>query len=250
MNQYTAFAHVYDTFMDNIPYDEWCGYLTVLLSEHGISGGIIGELGCGTGALSMRLATCGYKVAGVDISSDMLNAAAEKLTPFYRRRILYTLQDMREFIFKKPVKAIVSLCDSMNYMLTAEDFMSVLKSVKNNLKNGGIFIFDLKTEYFYETVLGDTCLADNYRTGSFIWDNHYYPDKHINEYDLTIFVRKKKNIYKKYTELHRQRAYSVEEVKAMINASGLKLLNIYNAFTHDPAALESQRIYFILRKEV
>lgn len=249
MNKYTGFAHVYDIFMDNIPYDEWCEYLIILLNEHGISDGIIGELGCGTGAISMRLAAYGYKVAGVDNSVSMLDIAAGKLTPFYRRHILYTLQDMRDFIFKKPVRAIVSLCDSMNYMLTPKDFMSVLNSVKQNLKKDGIFIFDLKTEYFYETVLGDTVIADNYKNGSFIWNNHYYSDKHINEYDLTMFIRERKNIYKKYNELHRQRAYSVDEVKEMVMSSGLKLLNVYDALTHNPAFSESERIYFILKKE-
>ena len=31
MQAYTGFAAVYDTFMDNIPYEEWCEYLTCLL---------------------------------------------------------------------------------------------------------------------------------------------------------------------------------------------------------------------------
>ena len=33
MQAYTGFAAVYDTFMDNIPYEEWCEYLTGLLKE-------------------------------------------------------------------------------------------------------------------------------------------------------------------------------------------------------------------------
>lgn len=39
MQAYTGFAAVYDTFMDNIPYEEWCEYLTGLLKEQGVTGG-------------------------------------------------------------------------------------------------------------------------------------------------------------------------------------------------------------------
>lgn len=41
MQAYTGFAAVYDTFMDNIPYEEWCEYLTGLLKEQGVSEGLL-----------------------------------------------------------------------------------------------------------------------------------------------------------------------------------------------------------------
>ena len=37
---YTSFAEVYDTFMDNVPYGEWCGYLRGLLREYGVQDGL------------------------------------------------------------------------------------------------------------------------------------------------------------------------------------------------------------------
>ena len=49
MSSYENFARVYDLFMDNIPYEEWCAYLTGLLKEYNIEDGLILELGCGTG---------------------------------------------------------------------------------------------------------------------------------------------------------------------------------------------------------
>ena len=36
MEAYTSFARVYDTFMDNIPYEEWCEYLTGLMRGSGV----------------------------------------------------------------------------------------------------------------------------------------------------------------------------------------------------------------------
>lgn len=115
MDAYTSFAAVYDMFMDNIPYEEWCEYLTSLLQENGVLDGLLLDLGCGTGSLTELLAKKGYDMIGVDISGDMLQLAMEK-----RERsgadILYLLQDMREFELFGTVRAVVSICDSMNYI--------------------------------------------------------------------------------------------------------------------------------------
>ena len=56
MSSYESFARVYDLFMDNIPYEEWCGYLTGLLEDQGIRDGLVLELGCGTGNMTRLLA--------------------------------------------------------------------------------------------------------------------------------------------------------------------------------------------------
>ena len=92
MDAYTSFAEVYDMFMDNIPYEDWCGYLTSLLKEYGINDGLVLDLGCGTGELTRRLAACGYDMTGVDVSVDMLQKAMEKQTD---PPILYLLQEMQ-----------------------------------------------------------------------------------------------------------------------------------------------------------
>ena len=75
MQAYTGFAAVYDTFMDNIPYEEWCEYLTGLLKEQGVTEGLLLDLGCGTGSLTELLADAGYDMIGVDNSEEMLELA-------------------------------------------------------------------------------------------------------------------------------------------------------------------------------
>ena len=78
MEAYTSFAVVYDTFMDNVPYEEWADYLWKLLREYGIADGLVLELGCGTGSMTELLASKGYDMIGVDNSEDMLELAMEK----------------------------------------------------------------------------------------------------------------------------------------------------------------------------
>ena len=63
MNAYTGFAYVYDEYMDNIPYEEWTGYLIELLKENGIKEGQqIADLGCGTGTVTQILDNAGYEL--------------------------------------------------------------------------------------------------------------------------------------------------------------------------------------------
>ena len=247
MDAYTSFAQVYDLFMDNVPYDQWCGYITELLREYGIQDGLVLELGCGTGVLTRKLAAKGYDMIGVDYSEDMLEIAMD-----HRQEgedILYLLQDMREFELYGTVRAAVSICDSMNYIVEYQDLVQVMKLVNNYLDPGGIFIFDLNTPYKYEEILGENTFAENRPEGSFIWENYYDGETGINEYDLTLFVREKEGIYRKFEETHYQRAYELEQVRRAIKEAGLEFVAAYDAGTHKPVQQDSQRIYVIAREK-
>lgn len=211
MDAYTSFASVYDMFMDNIPYGEWCAYLTSLLKEYGVEDGILLDLGCGTGSLTELLAQEGYDMIGVDFSEDMLQIAMEKREES-GLPILYLLQDMREFELYGTVRAVVSICDSMNYILDYGELVQVFSLVNNYLDPGGIFIFDLNTEYKYRKILAQSTIAEDREESSFIWDNDYDETERINEYDLTLFIKEDGDLYRKYRETHFQRAYTLDEV--------------------------------------
>ena len=233
--------------MYNVPYDQWCRYITELLREYGIQDGLVLELGCGTGVLTRKLAAKGYDMIGVDYSEDMLEIAMD-----HRQEgedILYLLQDMREFELYGTVRAAVSICDSMNYIVEYQDLVQVMKLVNNYLDPGGIFIFDLNTPYKYEEILGENTFAENRPEGSFIWENYYDGETGINEYDLTLFVREKEGIYRKFEETHYQRAYELEQVRRAVKEAGMEFVAAYDAGTHKPGRQDSQRIYVIAREK-
>lgn len=248
MKQYTNFASVYDTLMDNIPYGDWCSYVAGLLWDNEVPDGTIAELGCGTGTAAMHMVHLGYKVLGIDNSRDMLNVARSKQTNEYVRRIRYSLQDMRSFSLKRPVRAMYSICDSINYLTKRDDLIQTLRCVRENLLPGGIFIFDMKTRYFYESILGNSTIADNYPDCSLIWENHYNKRNQIHSYRLSIFVRLAQNIYRHFLEVHKQKSYSVSEISDAVTACGLQLLHAYDAFTMEPPKKDSERIYFVVKK--
>lgn len=248
MEAYTSFAAVYDTFMDNIPYEEWGTYLKELLKEYEIEDGLVLDLGCGTGTMTEILAEAGYDMIGVDNAEDMLEIAMEKKVES-GHDILYLLQDMREFELYGTVKAVVSICDSVNYITEEEDLLEVFRLVNNYLDPKGMFIFDFNTEYKYREILGDCTIAENRDACSFIWDNYYYEEEQINEYELSLFIQEEdSDLYRKYEETHFQKAYTYETMRRLIEESGLEFVAAYDAFTHDAPTEKSERIYMIARE--
>lgn len=246
MEAYTSFAQVYDLFMDNVPYEEWCEYIKSLLKEYKIEDGLLLDLGCGTGKLTRLLEDAGYDMIGIDYSGEMLEIAREHQEE--GSNILYLLQDMREFELYGTVRAVVSVCDSMNYITEEEDLLQVFRLVNNYLDPKGLFIFDLNTVYKYKELLGETTISENREEGSFIWDNYYEEEEQINEYDLTLFIKEKDNLYRKYEETHFQKAYTLEKVKELLEKAGMEFVAAYDAFTRDAVKEDSERIYVIAKE--
>ena len=247
MEAYTSFARVYDTFMDNVPYEEWSDYVAGLLKSYDIQNGLILDLGCGTGSFTEKLAQKGYDMIGVDNAEEMLQIAMEKKEKS-QNDILYLLQDMRAFELYGTVRAVVSICDSMNYILEEEDILEVFRLVNNYLDPSGLFIFDMNTIYKYQNILGECTIAENRDACSFIWDNFYDDEEKINEYELTLFVEEEKGLYRKFEETHFQRAYKIARMKELIEQSGLEFVAVYDAFTTDVPKEDSERVYFIARE--
>ncbi len=251
MEAYTSFASVYDTFMDNVPYGEWGTYIHSLLCRYGVKDGLVLDLGCGTGTMTEILAGYGYDMIGVDNSGDMLELAMEKRLAS-GHDILYLLQDMREFELYGTVRAVVSVCDSVNYITEPEELAEVFRLVNNYLDPGGIFLFDFNTEYKYREVMGDCTIAEDRGDCSFIWDNCYYEEEKINEYDLTLFIREGSDdngaLYRKYIETHFQRGYTLEEIRELLSSAGLVFQAAYDMDTGEAAWEKSERICVIARE--
>ena len=252
MEAYTSFAQVYDLFQDNVPYEQWCEYLTGLLEEYGVKDGLVLDLGCGTGSLTELLSQRGYDMIGVDISGEMLEMAMEKRSRS-GRDILYLLQDMREFELYGTVAAVVSICDSMNYILEYRELVQVFSLVNNYLDPGGVFVFDLNTPYKYRELLGERTFAEDREESSFIWDNFFDEEEGINEYGLTLFIRRQvpgieEALYQKFEETHYQRSYELEEIQSALREAGMEFVAAYDAGTRNPVRPDSERIYVIARE--
>lgn len=293
MEAYTDFASVYDTFMDDTPYEEWASYIAGVLEEYGAAGrgiperniapagggmamadgekraeelpegelerqralaaerNVVADLGCGTGTLTELLADRGYDMIGIDDSQEMLNIALEKRERS-GKEILYLCQDMREFELYGAAGAVISVCDSLNYLLEEEEILQVFRLVNNYLYPGGVFLFDFNTVYKYETVIGDSVIAENREDCSFIWENYYDAEGQINEYDLTVFVKAEKggkdDMFRRFTETHYQRGYTLEQMRGLVERAGMEFIKAVDAESHEQVREESERIYVIARE--
>lgn len=73
---------------------------------------------------------------------------------------------MQDFELYGTVRAVISVCDSMNYLTDEEDLEYLFALVNNYLDPGGLFIFDMNTIHKYRDVIGDTTIAEDREDGS------------------------------------------------------------------------------------
>ncbi len=243
---YEGFANVYDQVMDNIPYEDWFERIHEYLKSHGIESGSICELGCGTGTMTELFASAGYQMIGVDVSPEML-ALANMKQQKSGSDILYVEQSMDELELDAQVDAMISVCDSVNYLLSDEQLDSLFAGVKRYLRPGGYMIFDMKTSFCYQNIIGNQTWVEQDEDVSYIWENYYYDDRFINEYMLTIFRRREDGLFEKSEEAHYQRAYDIDTMKTKIEQAGLTFVESFGGdMTSEPT--DSDERHYIICK--
>nr|WP_317358460.1 class I SAM-dependent methyltransferase [uncultured Tyzzerella sp.] len=245
MSIYENFAEVYDTFMENIPYDQWLVYIEKIWQKFNLKPHLIADLGCGTGNITIPLAKKGYELIGIDASYQMLSKAREKSIK-ENVNILYLEQDMRDFELYGTVDCIISMCDSINYILEENELLQVFKWVNNYLEPKGLFIFDINTIYKFENILGDNSFSQTNENSAYTLENYFDNNEMINEFYTNFFIEDEKTgLYHRFEEIHYEKAYSIEKIKELIKKSGLNLLGVYDELTFDEPKEDSQRVFFV-----
>ena len=235
IDAYTAFAEVYDQMMDQIPYQDWCTFVTGLLRSFGINGGLLLELGCGTGTLT-----------------EAMLAEALRKRDASGRNILYLEQDMRAFELYGTVAAAVSLCDSMNYLTEYSDLVQVLRLVNNYLDPGGIFIFDCKTAHYFRKT-ADQVYADadgecREGTFSYIWEEEFDERRQENNTWLTLYLPEKSGLYRRYDEEHIQKVWEIPVIRKAAEEAGMTFVEAMDR-SRGEVTDGTDRIYVILREK-
>ncbi len=212
---------------------------------------LVVELGCGTGSFTEEMARLGYDMIGIDNSGDMLGIARKKMEEA-GLDIMYLEQDMCELDLFCTAGTVVSVCDSINYLIEDEQIRKAFTKVNNYLYPGGLFLFDFNTLHKYRDVIGNVTIAENREDCSFIWENFFDMDTNINEYDLTIFVKQKDadgdELFARSMETHLQRGYTLEEMKEFVEEAGMVFIKAIDADTHEEPSEDSERIYVLARE--
>lgn len=247
MASYEKFAQIYDWALNELPYDAWLTYIKELFKAYSVSPTSLVDLGCGTGSMAIRFAKEGIDVIGIDLSEDMLAVAREK-SKEANVDIMFLCQDMTELDLYGTVDVIVSMGDALNYIIEEEDLLRVLERINLFLEPGGLLIFDMNTIYKFKEVLGNKTYAESHEDYAYIWENYYYEDERVNEYEVNIFVQEEDGRFAKTTEVHYERGYEVAEIKALLKQAGLELLSVYHDGTMEPVNEQTERMYFVARE--
>lgn len=244
---YENFAAYYDLLTENVEYEKRAEYVCGLLSELGVPDGLLLDLACGTGRLSVLLAKRGYEVIGVDQSADMLCEARENAAGS-GAELLLLCQRMEELDLYGTIRSCVCTLDSINHLLSPDAVRNTFQKVSLFLEPGGVFLFDVNTPYKHEAVLGDETFVYDLDEVFAVWRNQYYPE--TREVGITLdFFEADEECYYRSSEEFRERAYTDEELTAWLLESGFEVLHRFEELSHEPPKADTQRIVYAARKK-
>ncbi|MDR1764877.1 MAG: class I SAM-dependent methyltransferase [Lachnospiraceae bacterium] len=187
MDNYGVLAGVYDRFMDDVPYNEWAGFLHGIFKGAGIETGILLDIGCGTGRMTEWFAHKGYDMIGTDTSPDMLSVAMERKV-VAGSGTLYLCQDVRNLDLYGTVDGAYASLDSLNYLIQREELVQAMTRVALFLRPGGLFAFDLNTSYKFAHVMEGGAYARVTPDAGYICESTYDRKTRLNTYAVTIFT--------------------------------------------------------------
>lgn len=244
---YDIFARFYDLLTENVEYGKRAGYYCGLLSSCGEQKGILLDLACGTGTLSVEFAKKGYDVIGVDSSVGMLNIARQKCCEA-GHDVLLLCQQAEELDLYGTVDYAVCALDSINHLPGAGKIQAAFDKVSLFMNKGGAFVFDVNTVYKHKNILANNSFIYDFDEVFCAWQNTLNDDMSV-DISLDFFSPGKNGLWERSYEEFTEYAYPLEEIEKMLRKSGFSVIGIYDDLTKNPVRPESERAVFLARKE-
>ena len=247
MSRYGAFAEYYDSLTSNVSYEAAAEYVADILNENGIKEGILLDLACGTGTMSLKMAERGYDVIGIDNSPEMLSEAREKAYEA-GEDILFLCQDMCSIDLYGTVECTLCLLDSLNHLESEEELLAAFKGVSLFTVPGGLFIFDVNTQYKHKYVLADNTFVYDNDDVYCVWQNEYDDESGRVEIFLDFF-EEENGLYRKSSEYFTERAFSDETIRKLLKESGFSDIKTYGELSKDAPSEKEERVFYVARKD-
>ncbi|MBQ9746792.1 MAG: class I SAM-dependent methyltransferase [Clostridia bacterium] len=246
--QYTSLSLFYDAFMQDVDYDAWCDFYEECFRKFS-TGAVekLADMGCGTGNITLPMASRGYKMTALDLSEEML-ALAEQKSQQAGADVRFLCSDMRSFNLGFRADAAICSFDCVNYLLKATDVEAAFYRAHENVEKGGLFIFDVATPYKYKNVLGGNSFVFENEDVFMTWENYFNEKSGICDFYLTFFVREG-NLWRREEEEQRQRSYSLKTIRKALKNTGFSILCECGDIDFSPLREESERAFFICKAE-
>lgn len=246
MSNYQGLAAVYDFLVAGVDFKGWADYVEAILRHFGSSPARVLDLACGTGNTLLPMALRGYQAAGVDISPQMIDIARNKAAGS-GVKIDYYVGDMKYFLLDRPVDLVTCFHDGLNYITDPGDLLKVFENTALNLSRDGMFIFDLNAVKWIGGVDGRPVVIDDHDM-TIIYSTAHDTGASLWEVNITFFVREG-DLYRKFSEKHRERGYDQEEINKMLEEAGFSPLAVYDAFSFSPPHPKSRRHFYVARRK-
>jgi hypothetical protein len=153
---------------------------------------------------------------------------------------------VRHLAIRRKPDAIISTYDSMNYLMTAEEWQQTLARFYAALPEEGVLIFDVSTVYNSKTAFQRYIQKETTSAGTYWRSSYYRPRSGIQVNEFKIVLTREPLVT--YHEVHKQKIISLQQVLAYITASRFALLATYADFTFQPAREHAERLHFVLQK--
>lgn len=236
---YNEFAYFYDEFNGEADYEALYAQVKARLDAHGITGGILADLGCGTGELTLMLAQAGYDMIGIDQSEEMLCVVRDKAEQLgLSGGLLLLQQDLCALDLYGTIRGAVSTFDTLNHI---PDLDKAIANAAFFMEKGGVFLFDMNTPYKHQAVLGENVFTFEEEDARCVWRNHYDPDARRVTITVDIdYQETGEHFHEEFFEY----TYTLAEIKAALEKNGFTLESVCDGESFGPLTEESERYFF------
>jgi len=245
MNNFIDYANYYDLLYHDKNYEAEVDYIEkIIFSESAQNPKSILELGCGTGIHSKLLAERGHSLHAIDLSSDMLELATQRiLGTDLVERLEFNVADVRDYRAGKKFDAVLSLFHVASYQATNGDFEKFILTAKEHLNPDGILIFDFwhKPAVLFEKPELRIKRCES-KLGHLvrIAEPQLHIEKDIVDVNYQIFISdEKKSDYRTFCEKHVMRYFSCDFVHEVLGKHGFGHINFEEWLTGAPFSEET-----------
>jgi len=246
---YQEFAQVYDELMSEIDYKNWADYVSRIFLNGKREIKSVLEFGCGTGNITCNLAAKGFDMTAVDLSEGMLTIADEKADRMGIKNIQFILGDMSNFQINQTFDAVVSCCDSVNYLPSLEAVQSFLLCSYDCLESGGLLVFDMNTVSKYKKVIMDNTYVYDLDDIYCVWENEPHFENNEMHFNITFFDKNEDGTYNRHEETQVQYFYTIEDIHLCLKNIGFQNMKYYNFGTFLAGSNEGDRIQIVAEKK-
>ncbi|MEE0061380.1 MAG: class I SAM-dependent methyltransferase [Acutalibacteraceae bacterium] len=247
MLSYSYFADYYDNLTNNVEYKQYAEYILKLAQRYNHNMGITLDLACGTGSLTLILKQMGVDIYGVDASPEMLSVAQEKALDNEITGMLFLCQKMQKLDLYGTIDTCICTLDSINHISNIDDVQKVFEKVSFFMNPKALFIFDVNTIYKHTQVLANNTFVYDTEQVFCVWQNTLQEDGTTVEIALDFFENID-GMYRRYSEVFTEKAYTHEQISSMLEKAGFKLLDVFGEMSFENPKEDSQRNIYIAQK--